>query len=172
MNVTESATPPLRLRWEWAIWAGLALALAAMFLWTGTGDGSHLLYATLASGLLVALGWWSEGRWDAGRTYAHLLMAGGAAGFFGSVFAAHAHEVPALLRSPWLAWALLAVAAAALFFLADTRRSPWLAGGGLTLAHMGLGSFEEVGPAMVQFAPPYSASPASIIRSRRPTRSP
>lgn len=32
-----------------------------------------------------------------------------------------------------------------------------LAGGGLALAHMGLGSFAEVGPGTIGFAPPYSA---------------
>jgi hypothetical protein len=32
-----------------------------------------------------------------------------------------------------------------------------LAGGGLALAHMGLGSFDEVGPGIVGFAPPYDA---------------
>lgn len=32
-----------------------------------------------------------------------------------------------------------------------------LAGGGLALAHMGLGSFDEVGPGFAQFAPPYRA---------------
>jgi len=32
-----------------------------------------------------------------------------------------------------------------------------MAGGALALAHMGLGSFDEVGPGMIGFAPPYSA---------------
>ena len=32
-----------------------------------------------------------------------------------------------------------------------------MAGGGLSLAHMGLGSYDEIGPGMTDFAPPYSA---------------
>lgn len=138
MNTAEPTMPMKRLRWEWAACAGLALALAAMFLWVGAGDGSRVLLAWLASGALAGLGTWLERRREAVRLYGQLLIAGGIAGFFGSICAAQGHNILQIEHSACYAWPLLAVCGAGLLLCADARRSQWLCGTGLGLAWMGV----------------------------------
>lgn len=138
MNSDEPTMPTFRWSWLWAGFFGLTLALVAECLWTTSGHGGRVWLAWMASGVLFGVGKWLERGPEPRRLYAHLLIAGGIAGFAGAICAAHVQDPPGWLSSPWLAWLLLATAAVCLLLCADSRRSQWLGVTGLALFWLGV----------------------------------
>lgn len=138
MNHAPPAGTPVRFRWECAALLGLTLALVAMWLWVAAGGSRRVIVSWLACGGLVAAGVALARPSGAVQLYSHLLVAGGLAGFFGSVCAGYGQDPPSLFHAWWLAWPLLAVGAIALAGFARAFSSVWLGVAGFALALLGV----------------------------------
>ena len=99
------------------------------------GPWGKLALLALAGGGLAGVGAWLERSRESMRNYARVLMAGGAATLYYTVYAAHFVERLRVIESPIVGGTLLLAMASAFIWYADKKRSEALAVPGLLLAY-------------------------------------
>jgi uncharacterized membrane protein len=99
------------------------------------GPGGRLALLGLAGGVLAGVGAWLERAREASRNFGRVLLAGGAATFYSTAYAAHFVERLRVIDSPLAGGALLLVISAAIVWLAERRRSEPTALLAVLLAH-------------------------------------
>lgn len=91
------------------------------------GPWGKLALLAMAGGALAGLGSWMERTRESLKNYGRVLLAGGAATLYYTVYAAHYVETLRVIQSPWLAGVLLLAMAGGFLWHAERRRSERLA---------------------------------------------